>query len=62
MIPLFSEAQHFPRNGITGKPAKCTRPVIYSEIIDSVPMDGLWCKNGLDWDREMCLYADKSDT
>eukprot|EP00969_Alexandrium_andersonii_P110724 4886531-Alexandrium_andersonii.AAC.1 len=57
MIPLFAEAQHLPKTSILGRKPKCTRPLIYSEIVDSVPLNGIWRLNGLDWDREMCLYA-----
>eukprot|EP00969_Alexandrium_andersonii_P263085 11629633-Alexandrium_andersonii.AAC.1 len=35
---------------------------MYSEAVDTVPLDGLWEKNGLPWGDELCLYAHPADT
>eukprot|EP00969_Alexandrium_andersonii_P277079 12247274-Alexandrium_andersonii.AAC.1 len=53
-LPLFGEAQHLPRSSVKGYKPRCTRPAIYSEIVDTIPIDGCWGKNGLPWDEEYC--------
>eukprot|EP00969_Alexandrium_andersonii_P096415 4256881-Alexandrium_andersonii.AAC.1 len=48
-LKMFADAQRYPWTGADGKDAKCTRSLLYSEIIDAVALDGVWVLSDIPW-------------